>query len=1032
MTHAKLLIVQGGDPGTTCLAERLQGMGYSVCAAVSCGRQAIEKAAAMRPDLALIDLALKGDVSGIEVAEGIGSRIPVIYLADGAEENLLQWAQTTRPFGYVLKPIEERQLHLNIQTALSLHGRETKLKEREQRVEAELRKTKEDLQKKIDELHDYSILLNTAFETISDGVLITDKDGNHLISNPGLEGMIGKPEPDPGQWSETYGLYYPDRVTHIPIDNLQVGSALRGGVLDNAEIFIRNIHRPEGIYALVSGRPMQDESGSIIGAVLIVRDVTQIRKAEIALQKTADSLQEQTQLMDTVFNSIRDGILIADEKGKYIIRNSSAKEMVRELSGDVELDRHPEEYGLYHLDRETFFLSDELPVARAIRGETVDDVEMFMCNQMWPDGIYISVSGRPLWGEEGVVKGAVILFRNITKTKQTEDQLKQTIVDLEDQKQLMNTIFNSISDGVIAVDKDGKHLICNRSAKRMGGTHRPNNNTARWSEKYGIFYLDKETHVPADKLPLVRAMRGERIDNLEFFVRNRRRSQGVYMSASGRPLRDSAGILKGGVIVTRDITKIKQADIELKQTMRDLRNQNELMEATFNSISDGIVVANAEGQFLYVNPNAEQIVGLGATDTSPDEWAEKYGTFYPDRKTPIKTEDLPLLRAIFQGESTDDEDLFIRNAKRPDGVYIRVSGRPLLNDIGGIRGGVIIFRDVTRQMVAEEALERAFAQGRLEIVDTILHNIGNAINSITIGIETVHENMLKDHLVRRLCALADAVKARRDDWGDYIKNDAQGQKVMPFIIALAEDFTVRNEAWVKTVDRVRDRAKHIADIVRTQKAIGRPSVDRTDVDLRGALKDAVKVLQDSISKRGIRVEIDCKNAPKEIRIQESQFHQMMVNLIKNSIEAIDELATSGGLEDRPRIQIRSYIEEDFLNFEVSDNGIGIENTVLKKLFAAGYTTKKLGTGLGLHSAANFVIGTGGRIYPLSDGIGKGTTMHIRLLLASVTPPQRGDVIPPSLPIEEGGSRGGPKVIHPIERAIDDTRKSRQQPHLDRG
>lgn len=313
------------------------------------------------------------------------------------------------------------------------------------------------------------------------------------------------------------------------------------------------------------------------------------------------------------------------------------------------------------------------------------------------------------------------------------------------------------------------------------------------------------------------------------------------------------------------------------------------------------------------------------------------------------------------------------------------------NDRGEIKRGVITFRNVTDQVVATEALERAFAQGRLDIVDTILHNIGNAINSITIGIETVHQNLMEDHLTRRLCALADAIKARRDDWDDYLKNDAQGQKVMPFILALAEDFTKRNAAWAKTVDRVRDRAKHIADIVRTQKALGNPSVDRKDIDLRDALEDAVKVLQDSIVKRHIGIEIDCKNAPKEIRVQESQFHQMMVNLIKNSVEAIDERITSGGFEEKPRIWIRGYIEESFLGIEVRDNGIGINDEVLKKLFAAGYTTKKSGTGLGLHSAANFVIGAGGQIYPLSDGAGKGTTMHVKLPLVSVTPPHKSNL-----------------------------------------
>jgi signal transduction histidine kinase len=112
---------------------------------------------------------------------------------------------------------------------------------------------------------------------------------------------------------------------------------------------------------------------------------------------------------------------------------------------------------------------------------------------------------------------------------------------------------------------------------------------------------------------------------------------------------------------------------------------------------------------------------------------------------------------------------------------------------------------------------------------------------------------------------------------------------------------------------------------------------------------------------------------------------MLVNLFKNSIEAIDELIQLGGLNETPRIGVKAYISEDFLCLDVTDNGIGIAQKNLKLIFTAGYTTKESGTGLGLHSSANFVIGSGGKIYPLSEGIGKGTTMRIMLRCSSVIP-----------------------------------------------
>ena len=327
--------------------------------------------------------------------------------------------------------------------------------------------------------------------------------------------------------------------------------------------------------------------------------------------------------------------------------------------------------------------------------------------------------------------------------------------------------------------------------------------------------------------------------------------------------------------------------------------------------------------------------------------------------------------------------MFIRNPRAPEGVFISVSGRPLQDDSGLAKGGVIVFRDVTERMHAEEALSQAFAQGRLEIVDTILHNIGNAINSVATGVGTVYGQVARNELVQRMSALAAAIEAHRDDWIPYLKSDPQGQKVMPFILALAKDFDAQNAQLTRTVERVENRVAHIVDIIRTQRSLDSGAMVNKDINLHKTITDAVKLLQDSISNRRIRIEVDCGNAPKEVRTQESRFHQMLVNLIKNAMEAIDELEKSSGLKAEPRIQIRAYLQEDFLVLDVIDNGIGIEEKRAKIIFTAGYTTKLGGSGLGLHSIANFIIGSGGQIHPVSAGPGKGTTMRVKMRLASV-------------------------------------------------
>ena len=679
MANIQILIVENNNGAAEYLKHQLEILEYTVTDIVSTGEEAIQKATGTRPNLALVDMMLEGDMDGLEIAEQMRDRfdIPVVYLTTHADKELLLRAKITGPFGYMLKPVEERRLHLNIEIALYMHEMERKFKEEQQ-------------------------WLSTILKSIGDAVIATDENGFVKFMNPIAEALTG--------WN-------------------QEGAFSR----DLAEVF------------------------NVIG------------------EKTRIPIKQH------IMKALRERIIV---------------------------------------------------------GQTEHNVLIAKCG-------------------------------------------KETPIDY-----------------------------------------------------------------------------------------------------SAAPIRDERESITGVVLVFRDITERKQVEQELKQTASALRNQTRILQSVLDSIADGVVVADENGEFLLFNPAAEKITGIGRTGTKLDEWSQKCGVFAPDTVTPFPIDELPLVRAL-HGEASQEVEMFIRNPKLPNGAYITATGSPLGDESGATKGGVVVFRDVTERKQADEALARAYTQGRLEIVDTLLHNIGNAINSVTIGIGTIHENLVDNQLTNRLVALADVMGEHQDDFSDYVTNDPQGQKVAPFIIALAEDFAKQNEKLANGIVRVRDRAEHIADIVRMQKSLGRSSVYRKDISLRKTITDAIRVLIDSINKRDIEIQIDCERAPKEIRTQESQFHQMLVNLVKNSIEAIDELATSGAPCNSPLIQIQCYVRSGSFIVEVVDNGIGIANDKFETIFRGDYTTKESGSGLGLHSITNFVNGLGGKIYPLSDGIGKGATIRVMLPLSSV-------------------------------------------------
>ena len=721
------------------------------------------------------------------------------------------------------------------------------------------------------------------------------------------------------------------------------------------------------------------------------REIAELKAANSALTsenaelKTANSeLQSQVKLLQTILDSLSEGVVATNLEGEFLVANPIAQEIAGVSAVEGPPEEWSETYGTFYPDKVTPVPSTELPLYKAMQGEITDDVKLVLRNQNRPTGVFISVSGRPLFDGAGSLIGGVIAMRDITLLETVTEALETAISNLQAQNSLMDTVFNSISDGIVVADKDGKYVLSNKIAREMLGYNPENVYIRQASETFGLFQPDGQNLFPADELPLAQTLRGEQPDEIDMVIRNQNMPSGIHTSISARPIYNESGVVNGGVAVIRDISERKAAENELTTMNAQLTAQSQLLRSIFNSISDGVFVVDENGNIIMANPSAMRMADMAKPQPviGPSTWIQEYNYFYPDKVTPFPIDELPMMSAI-RGESVDNVEVFVTHDKVPDGMYVSVSSRPLQNIEGNQAGGVVVFHDVTDKIKTEEALAQAFAQGRLEIVDTILHNIGNAINSVDTGIDTIHYHLMNDRLIPRLTALAEVIEQHQEDLSDYVKNDPQGQKIAPFILTLASDFENVKREFQEIVQRVRERSKHIVDIIRTQNSYQKTSGTRKDINLTASISEAIKILQDSIDRRQIQIEIDCHNAPEEIRIQESQFHQMRVNLVKNAVEAIDEFAESHQHKEVPRIHFRVYIDGDFLCLDITDSGIGIVPENINKVFSAGFTTKEQGSGLGLHSSANFVISSGGKIRALSEGEGKGTTIQIKFRHDSV-------------------------------------------------
>lgn len=134
MAKINVLVVEDESIVSKDIQHSLKKLGYNVVGAASTGEKAIELALGARPDVILMDIMLKGDMNGIEAADEIRKTcsIPVIFLTAYADESTLSKAKITEPYGYILKPFKEIDLHTTIEMAIYKHGREQEVvKERD-------------------------------------------------------------------------------------------------------------------------------------------------------------------------------------------------------------------------------------------------------------------------------------------------------------------------------------------------------------------------------------------------------------------------------------------------------------------------------------------------------------------------------------------------------------------------------------------------------------------------------------------------------------------------------------------------------------------------------------------------------------------------------------------------------------------------------------------------------------------------------------------------------------------------------------
>lgn len=433
-----------------------------------------------------------------------------------------------------------------------------------------------------------------------------------------------------------------------------------------------------------------------------------------------------------------------------------------------------------------------------------------------------------------------------------------------------------------------------------------------------------------------------------------------------------AGLEATNTLIEKQVT---ERTAELVATHEELRGSEDRFASAFEHASIGMALVAPDGRWLKVNKALCDLFGY-----SQEELAEKK---FQDITHPDDLGlDMARMKSLLAGESLSYQ-MQKRYIHKDDHLVWALLSVSLVRDPQGEPIHFISqIQDITERRRAEatldamqgELIDASRRAGMAEVATSVLHNIGNVLNSVNISCAMV-ATKVRNSRVSSVKKTVDLLDEHSADLGGFFTNDPRGAQLPDFLRKLSAKLTDEQSSVITELQLLEKNIDHIKEVVAMQQSYSKGAGVTEIVNVSDLLDDSLRMNGDALARHRVEVIRDYATVPT-ITVEKHKAVQILVNLIRNAKQACDE-----SLRTDKKMTVRLTAGDDCVRMEVIDNGIGIARENLTRIFEHGYTTKPEGHGFGLHSGALAATELGGKLTVHSDGVEKGATFLLELPLA---------------------------------------------------